>query len=117
MRISDWISDVCSSDLADVERSPRRHRMRHGGGGHADILGMGREAPCVEAQRLLAGQACQLQPPVGNLNEPAVGFPAPGRSEEHTSELQSLMRISYAVFCLNKKIITLLYHTYLVPTY
>src|SRR3546814_7837148 len=29
--------------------------------------------------------------------------PAPGRSEEHTSELQSLMRISYAVFCLNKK--------------
>src|SRR3546814_4987454 len=33
----------------------------------------------------------------------ALGFPAPGRSEEHTSELQSLMRISYAVFCLKKK--------------
>src|SRR3546814_996509 len=31
------------------------------------------------------------------------GWPAPGRSEEHTSELQSLMRISYAVFCLKKK--------------
>src|SRR3546814_2592505 len=32
-----------------------------------------------------------------------ITFPAPGRSEEHTSELQSLMRISYAVFCLKKK--------------
>src|SRR3546814_7268373 len=34
------------------------------------------------------------------------------RSEEHTSELQSLMRISYAVFCLTKKTITLLYPHY-----
>src|SRR3546814_7131251 len=35
---------------------------------------------------------------------PSPGSPAPRRSEEHTSELQSLMRISYAVFCLKKKI-------------
>src|SRR3546814_4176163 len=35
----------------------------------------------------------------------AVSLPIVGRSEEHTSELQSLMRISYAVFCLKKKII------------
>src|SRR3546814_7166901 len=35
--------------------------------------------------------------------------PAPGRSEENTSELQSLMRISYAVFCLKKKTINKLY--------
>src|SRR3546814_6327193 len=35
--------------------------------------------------------------------EPTFGLPAMWRSEEHTSELQSLMRISYAVFCLNKK--------------
>src|SRR3546814_8560783 len=34
---------------------------------------------------------------------PQVQVPVAGRSEEHTSELQSLMRISYAVFCLNKK--------------
>src|SRR3546814_1591593 len=34
---------------------------------------------------------------------PAPGYPACPRSEEHTSELQSLMRISYAVFCLKKK--------------
>src|SRR3546814_5679900 len=73
-------------------RSPRRHRMRHGGGGHADILGMGREAPCVEAQRLLAGQACQLQPPVGNLNEPAVGFPAPGELRIHFDRVMEMFR-------------------------
>src|SRR3546814_2490144 len=42
--------------------------------------------------------------PKGNMEKPAYGrgFSRPGRSEEHTSELQSLMRISYAVFCLNK---------------
>src|SRR3546814_9184891 len=37
------------------------------------------------------------------LGLPVLGSPIPGRSEEHTSELQSLMRISYAVFCLKKK--------------
>src|SRR3546814_4474696 len=37
-----------------------------------------------------------------------IAFVAPNRSEEHTSELQSLMRISYAVFCLNKKILLIL---------
>src|SRR3546814_13263815 len=37
------------------------------------------------------------------LNEPTVTILRPNRSEEHTSELQSLMRISYAVFCLQKK--------------
>src|SRR3546814_3194288 len=39
----------------------------------------------------------------GEVPEPAGGLCPPGRSEEHTSELQSLMRISYAVFCLKKK--------------
>src|SRR3546814_9836775 len=38
-----------------------------------------------------------------------------GRSEEHTSELQSLMRISYAVFCLKKKNTTTIYKTYVIP--
>src|SRR3546814_1385614 len=37
------------------------------------------------------------------LDDPGAGFQTPARSEEHTSELQSLMRISYAVFCLKKK--------------
>src|SRR3546814_7272653 len=42
----------------------------------------------------------------------APSYDAAHRSEEHTSELQSLMRISYAVFCLNKKITTHIYYTY-----
>src|SRR3546814_1759271 len=44
-----------------------------------------------------------------------IGFVS--RSEEHTSELQSLMRISYAVFCLQKKSITLLLHRYVALDY
>src|SRR3546814_16497373 len=46
------------------------------------------------------------QPPASRLNESgirSIGCSVSGRSEEHTSELQSLMRISYAVFCLKKK--------------
>src|SRR3546814_10867988 len=39
----------------------------------------------------------------GDLDKATLGHPGKYRSEEHTSELQSLMRISYAVFCLNKK--------------
>src|SRR3546814_6631642 len=46
-------------------------------------------------RRRLRGQAVQVRAPVRQLRD--------GRSEEHTSELQSLMRISYAVFCLKKK--------------
>src|SRR3546814_1825151 len=49
----------------------------------------------------VAGEVCQ---PVTPHASPLWGFPY--RSEEHTSELQSLMRISYAVFCLKKKNIT-----------
>src|SRR3546814_4883863 len=52
-----------------------------------------------------AGQAAQAGPPRGGL--PAAGCRPDARSEEHTSELQSLMRISYAVFCLKKKRTTL----------
>src|SRR3546814_4789502 len=45
-----------------------------------------------------------VQPPAGT--DPASLVASGPRSEEHTSELQSLMRISYAVFCLKKKILT-----------
>src|SRR3546814_4754856 len=52
-----------------------------------------RERECVKPQRVkLFGKKVEVTPPIAC------------RSEEHTSELQSLMRISYAVFCLNKKI-------------
>src|SRR3546814_7081026 len=116
MRISDWSSDVCSSDLFALET--------------------GEEEPIESARALLATavsladnaeniplwwisslcrhliddlwqhslhQSLPTEPPEGteekypDLRRPFI------RSEEHTSELQSLMRISYAVFCLKKK--------------
>src|SRR3546814_5438891 len=48
-------------------------------------------------------QGCEGRTGLSNLNRLARSSSHPGRSEEHTSELQSLMRISYAVFCLKKK--------------
>src|SRR3546814_1074626 len=46
-------------------------------------------------------ERCRATPPIASCSASAGA--GPGRSEEHTSELQSLMRISYAVFCLKKK--------------
>src|SRR3546814_10632264 len=74
MRISDWSSDVCSSDL------PAGGRVAAG--------------CCWSGSRPWRGGRCAQRAPAS---------PHPRRSEEHTSELQSLMRISYAVFCLKKK--------------
>src|SRR3546814_7506250 len=76
MRISDWSSDVCSSDLAGA--AGRRGRA------FATLF----PPPVQGSDRGLARRLC-----------PAAAH----RSEEHTSELQSLMRISYAVFCLKTK--------------
>src|SRR3546814_6000496 len=96
MRISDWSSDVCSSDLIVppdriypiVERRPAsRDRGRRG-----DRPG----ARCAEPRRHDRVRARFHA--VFDARQPRRG-----RSEEHTSELQSLMRISYAVFCLKKK--------------
>src|SRR3546814_8943279 len=109
MRISDWSSDVCSSDLGDLDclldALLERHRVgagghvaqavahhrpgQDGGGGGAvtgDVVGLLRDLLDELRADLLVG--------VLELDL---------RSEEHTSELQSLMRISYAVFCLKKK--------------
>src|SRR3546814_8988300 len=150
MRISDWSSDVCSSDLAV-------HRRRSADVDRIDPAGIERDV-AAESGRLVIGQvvgpsgvarvlpACRYRPVAGVALERAVaacaaraeqGRPGVGhgnvvdrvvagilaqhgaigigghvaaepdrdplRSEEHTSELQSLMRISYAVFCLKKK--------------
>src|SRR3546814_7755581 len=83
MRISDWSSDVCSSDLpvAASERSPNSPPPD--------------QAPAIPA-------AAPRKPPAPDSQRTAHP-PHPPRSEEHTSELQSLMRTSYAVFCLKKK--------------
>src|SRR3546814_9340964 len=117
MRISDWSSDVCSSDLRGgpargdgpglrpVPRLPavlqvllgvpndvrgdRQPRRPGRGQAHHRGAGPGR-------RRVLQLQALLRELPVHPGS-------ARVRSEEHTSELQSLMRISYAVFCLKKK--------------
>src|SRR3546814_4768603 len=116
MRISDWSSDVCSSDLRIRKRRLQDSR------GPAVI-----EPPCLAQQRIVG---CVLEQRVGKgVGRLLLGFPAEElrlhqgrqmllqqrllnlgdqphqqfRSEEHTSELQSLLRNSYAVFCLKKK--------------
>src|SRR3546814_2902811 len=132
MRISDWSSDVCSSDLhhqdrqtdriADVQNrahdllAPRaierrqrlveqqeaRARKQRPTDRHPPRFAPRKRArPAVEQMpdaeephRVVDIERRALVPPVKQVR--------PHRSEEHTSELQSLMRISYAVFCLKK---------------
>src|SRR3546814_4765946 len=86
MRISDWSSDVCSSDLA----------ARIGRLAEADHQDVARDAEIFDR----AGERKAVR-----RDDADVGFAVDEilRSEEHTSELQSLMRISYAVLCLKKR--------------
>src|SRR3546814_10191824 len=104
MRISDWSSDVCSSDLRLVGQ---------------DILPGAGSAPAAQLHyRDDNGQHVTLTMRAGGqAGQTSFTFARDGadsrfvwqdahmayRSEEHTSELQSLLRISYAVFCLKKK--------------
>src|SRR3546814_10872386 len=112
MRISDWSSDVCSSDLAAAgdEADPESRRTRHAGAAAAAgtrnrrwrVQGLSRSEPedASRLRRRRARQTCL----VCRRNLQRCRYPDElWRSEEHTSELQSLMRISYAVFCLKKK--------------
>src|SRR3546814_1366508 len=115
MRISDWSSDVCSSDLtrhgAEVVIvrgagccGALQHHLGKTGPSHRfaraniaawtrEIDGDGLDAIVINA----SGCGTQVKDYGFMFREDAA------RSEEHTSELQSLMRISYAVFCLKKK--------------
>src|SRR3546814_2779329 len=120
MRISDWSSDVCSSDLWDSAERP-------GGSFHLsrepiDHIRQKTNMVCwAAAGTMLCSARDRMCAPVevimtrADSNDPGYGYLTmyqgnkglpPGdtgrRSEEHTSELQSLMRISYAVFCLKK---------------
>src|SRR3546814_1758130 len=129
MRISDWSSDVCSSDLTVTEEIAESLGLKEASG--AFVAGVVKGSPAEEAgfktgdiilrfdgqevpesrrlPRMVAetavgkdahvviwrnGEKKELTVKLGELEK---------RSEEHTSELQSLMRISYAVFCLKKK--------------
>src|SRR3546814_8390936 len=106
MRISDWSSDVCSSDLFDPDKL---HVLDHKGP-HLSVRGplnIARpvqgwpvivQAGASEPGRQLAAETAEV---IFGAEQTIEGGKA--RSEEHTSELQSLMRTSYAVLCLNKK--------------
>src|SRR3546814_3103099 len=120
MRISDWSSDVCSSDLL-AGAAALAGRRRQLPAGRARAAGLPRAAPAGPAHRRRPGDGhrgaavdSRIEPlrrrarrrarTALRLRLALRAGPAP-RSEEHTSELQSLMRISYAVFCLKKKIV------------
>src|SRR3546814_4939802 len=111
MRISDWSSDVCASDLATrgdhLAIQPLcRLELAQVIEQHRQVVPARRHVGVVVAQ-LRAARGDGL--PVQRLaflqlaGSPQHGAKVVARSEEHTSELQSLMRISYAVFCLKKK--------------
>src|SRR3546814_1181884 len=103
MRISDWSSDVCSSDLEGLALDAREHQQRREGEQDYRLPKDGRfDHLLAGAHRLLETFAKIEQTPFMLLPVRQSGEAV--RSEEHTSELQSLMRISYAVFCLKKKI-------------
>src|SRR3546814_9796247 len=123
MLISDWSSDVCSSDLGEgrsceaslvpdhadtaadlwrIEKCPRQiHRILR----RDDLLravqpgsrATQRQSSWAGVESVRPRQIKTLDPLPRHVRE------LHARSEEHTSELQSLMRISYAVFCLKKK--------------
>src|SRR3546814_10701440 len=114
MRISDWSSDVCSSDLdragepalavvglihLEVDADRRAVVLAD----PVDLLRRGAALVFGHGARIEDRQADALL--VQLVIDVVVEIGAEQRSEEHTSELQSLMRISYAVFCLKKKII------------
>src|SRR3546814_3280770 len=111
MRISDWSSDVCSSDLPRFSALPA-HRpaiLCEDAAGTAQSRGVDREAVRRQGRAIFRTSAAQpLRDRARARRVGALLYRRPRRtrhlrSEEHTSELQSLMRISYAVFVLKKK--------------
>src|SRR3546814_1699969 len=133
MRISDWSSDVCSSDLERAQQAAKASEARWHSGAPQGLLDgvpisvkdtlMVAGYPFRRGSRATDEQPVKESAPIvdrardsgavvlGITTTPEFGAgpvtisPLTGvtRSEEHTFELQSLMRISYAVFCLNKK--------------
>src|SRR3546814_4234532 len=101
MRISDWSSDVCSSDLFHHQpvAGARRRRARE----RAPPQAVERRARCAAGRRHLSQAELPRRRAAGDEFDDPYRPADDRRSEEHTSELQSLMRISYAVFCLKKK--------------
>src|SRR3546814_3148145 len=105
MRISDWSSDVCSSDLSvEHDAEPAAFPGQATSDGARLQAARGRRP----AWHRVPDRRTPAQGPSGlrqHSRQRVLGAGGVGaaRSEEHTSELQSLMRSSYAVFCLKKK--------------
>src|SRR3546814_6575433 len=103
MRISDWSSDVCSSDLFGAHGAGDVARVE----GHQHHFGAFEvdDARCAQKRGTFGGiaEAGRFLTAAQSVHDLGPGGGAIRRSEEHTSELQSLMRNSYAVFCLKKK--------------
>src|SRR3546814_4411157 len=128
MRISDWSSDVCSSDLRRGTMMQSNLALAAGAAGlisywlepdplwlvgaalivanwpftFAAIMPITRRLTATAIDSSGAGERRAIER-WGRLHAVRTGLGLASRSEEHTSELQSLMRISYAVFCLKKK--------------
>src|SRR3546814_2129864 len=109
MRISDWSSDVCSSDLNPIAIDARRgHAILHhfslgrGKRRNGDSDGRNLRAPGNITEIFFHQRPCLRRVYIARQHQHCI-IGTIMRSEEHTSELQSLMRISYAVFCLKKK--------------
>src|SRR3546814_2715959 len=114
MRISDWSSDVCSSDLVFCKQNPIFRDYEAGCGLNPEVSSMSLgqaiapHLPYLRRYgRAISGSQTSGDALVARLLQTLVADPdavdTGARSEEHTSELQSLMRNSYAVFCLKKK--------------
>src|SRR3546814_3902907 len=108
MRISDWSSDVCSSDLAGGGAGHHlvSRRLSAGRQYRGDLAGDRRRSRpwrLDHSDDLVPGAQSAVRFRAHPAAPRLVAAAGGERSEEHTSELQSLMRISYAVFCLKKK--------------
>src|SRR3546814_1027221 len=119
MRISDWSSDVCASDLSlDPQRDRQRAQLDNRLSLPDGPQGFPERGPAPREGRLSFRSTPRFprrdrdQPKAVSVGRRTFAIPSKQamegsmdvtRSEEHTSELQSIMRISYAVFCLKKK--------------
>src|SRR3546814_9812547 len=114
MRISDWSSDVCSSDLqfglgpeiVVMVELPEREGNAPGPQGEGDLAAPVDLRALADVDDALADRVEHLEARHQRAGGKGLDLDAAVRhirSEEHTSELQSLMRISYAVFCLKNK--------------
>src|SRR3546814_2682452 len=129
MRISDWSSDVCSSDLGHISVDAGAAKALAGGNSllpagvltvagefaRGDVVDIKDETGHVVARGLSEYDSVDAIKIIGCRSEEIARIL--GRSEEHTSELQSLMRISSAVFCLKTKHKSLPHHSQTTPSH